>query len=109
MVIMILEAAPASLRGEVTRWLAEVSTGVFVGRVSAVVRDALWDRATERAGSARVMQIWSASNEQGFMMRVYGLAATSVVDIDGLNLIARKDAAWHEAWRRYGTLSASVE
>ena len=31
MVVLVLSAAPASLRGSMTRWLLEVSPGVFVG------------------------------------------------------------------------------
>jgi len=36
MVVLILSAAPASLRGAMTRWLLEVSPGVFVGHLSGV-------------------------------------------------------------------------
>ena len=31
MVVLILSAAPASLRGSMTRWLLEVSPGIFAG------------------------------------------------------------------------------
>ena len=40
--IMIPERVPQSLRGELTRWLLELKAGVFVGRVSAMVRERLW-------------------------------------------------------------------
>ena len=33
MIVLILSAAPASLRGSMTRWLLEVSSGVFVGHL----------------------------------------------------------------------------
>jgi len=41
MVVLILEKVPRSLRGELTRWMIEVDTGIFVGRLSAMVRDLL--------------------------------------------------------------------
>lgn len=44
MVIMILERVPRSLRGELTRWMLEPKTGVFIGTISAMVRDKLWER-----------------------------------------------------------------
>ena len=42
MLVMVLENVPPSLRGELTRWLIEPRPGVFVGHVSALVRDRLW-------------------------------------------------------------------
>ncbi len=41
MVVIILEKVPAGLRGELTRWLLELKAGVFVGKVSAMVRERL--------------------------------------------------------------------
>jgi CRISPR-associated protein Cas2 len=41
MVVIVLSACPAGLRGHLTRWLVEISAGVFVGHVSARVRDLL--------------------------------------------------------------------
>lgn len=31
MVVIVLSACPAGLRGHLTRWLLEISAGVFVG------------------------------------------------------------------------------
>jgi CRISPR-associated protein Cas2 len=39
MVVLILERVPPGLRGELTRWFLEPQAGVFVGRVSAIVRE----------------------------------------------------------------------
>ncbi|MCD6345555.1 MAG: type I-E CRISPR-associated endoribonuclease Cas2, partial [Anaerolineae bacterium] len=44
MVVMILEKVPVGVRGELTRWLLEIKTGVFVGHISARVRDKLWEK-----------------------------------------------------------------
>ena len=32
MVVIVLTACPAGLRGHLTRWLLEISPGVFVGK-----------------------------------------------------------------------------
>lgn len=48
MVIMVLEKIPVSLRGELTRWLFEVHTGVYIGHVSGMVRDLLWEKCSQR-------------------------------------------------------------
>ena len=39
LVVLVLTACPAGLRGHLTRWLLEISPGVFCGRVSARVRE----------------------------------------------------------------------
>ena len=87
MVVMILEKVPASLRGELTRWLIEPHTGVFVGHVNAMVRDRLWDKCCKARRAGGVVQIWSTNTEQRFRMRAAGATKRDVVDYDGLQLI----------------------
>lgn len=88
MVVMTLERVPPRLRGILTRWLVEIQTGVYVGRVSAAVRDLLWARALELAGDGRVAQAWGVSDDQGFGYRIHGDVRRRVVDFDGLRLVA---------------------
>ena len=87
MLVMILEKVPSSLRGELTRWLLEVHTGVFIGDVSAMVRDRLWDKCSRRKSKGRVIQVWSTNTEQGFDLRAEGLTDRQIMDYDGLKLI----------------------
>ena len=44
MVVLVLERVPASLRGELSRWMLEARAGVFIGDVTAMVRDKLWEK-----------------------------------------------------------------
>lgn len=87
MVVLLVERVPASLRGELTRWMLEPRPGVFVGRPSAMVRDRLWEkvRRSKKAGAA--MLIRSADSEQGFAFALSGDTTRAVVDFDGLSLI----------------------
>ncbi|HRW08327.1 MAG TPA: type I-E CRISPR-associated endoribonuclease Cas2e [Caldilineaceae bacterium] len=87
MIVMILEKVPTSLRGELTRWLIEPHTGVFVGHVSAMVRDKLWDKCCEKLKEGGAVQLWNTNNEQRFDMRTFGETKRTVVDFDGLQLI----------------------
>ncbi len=88
MLLMVLEKVPPSLRGELTRWLIEVHTGVYIGDVSALVRDRLWDKCSHRRGKqGGVIQVWSTNTEQGFGLRASGLTARQIVDYDGLKLV----------------------
>jgi len=99
MVVMILERVPRSLRGELTRWLLEIDTGVFIGRVSALVRDLLWQKLTTRAGAGRCALVHSADNEQGFAVRLHGFTDRGVADFDGLSLISVQTAEAKEKLR----------
>lgn len=87
MIVMILEKVSAGLRGELTRWLIEPRSGVFVGHVSARVRDRLWEKSVKRKQSGGVIQIWNTNNEQRFAIRMAGDTSRKLVEVEGLQLI----------------------
>ena len=87
MVVMVLERVSPSLRGELTRWLLETRAGVFVGNVSAEVRDRLWERACKGRGSGAGVLIHRAPTEQGFATQVCGEPGREIVDFEGLTLV----------------------
>ena len=111
MIVMILEKVPTVLRGELSRWLTPVGGGVYVGSVSSLVREELWSLALIKAGQGRVIQIWPCRGEPGYGLRVHGLVDSQLVDLEGLPMIAVKDAPWREAMKRFTphTKSAMVE
>ena len=69
MVVMIMESVPVSLRGELSRWLIEPHPGVFLGHLTAMVRDRLWDRACASCRDGGLIQMWTTNNEQRFAVR----------------------------------------
>lgn len=87
MMVIILKKAPARLRGELTRWLLEPRPGVFVGHVSALVRDLLWNKCCEKDVAGGVLQIWTTNTEQRFKMRAHGDTDRSIIELEGLQLI----------------------
>ncbi len=101
MLVMILEAVSPSLRGELSRWLTPICTGVYVGRVSVLVRDSLWKLAVAKVKTGRVLQAWDQPGEPGYGLRAHGLTNSSLVDLEGLPMIAVQDAAWSEAMARF--------
>ena len=82
-------AVPPGLRGELTRWLAEIGTGVFVGRASALVRDRLWAACVAKADGGTVRMVWRAATDQGFDVRVLNLRGRCGEDVDGRWLVRR--------------------
>lgn len=87
MVVFILENVRPPLRGELSRWLFEVKVGVFTGRVSALVRDELWQLVEKKIGKGSAVMLYSANNEQGFKAQMLGNPSRSLVDIEGLLLV----------------------
>jgi CRISPR-associated protein Cas2 len=87
MVVLLLERVPVSLRGELSRWMIEPKTGVFVGRVSARVRDKLWEKVCAGVKGGAATLVYSALTEQGFAVKSWGNPNRTVVDWEGLQLI----------------------
>jgi CRISPR-associated protein Cas2 len=87
MVIMVLEKVTVALRGDLTRWLIEVRTGVYIGHVNAMVRDKLWERCCKARRAGSIFQAWNTNNEQRFSMRMEGCNDREVVDWEGLYLV----------------------
>lgn len=87
MMTIILENVPKRLRGELTRWLLEPYPNVFIGHVSARVRDFLWEKCKKECKNGGVVQAWSTNTEQHFAMRMEGNTKRSVVDMEGLQLV----------------------
>jgi CRISPR-associated protein Cas2 len=84
---MILERVSPGLRGELTRWLLEPRAGVFVGDVSALVRDKLWELARQRMRSGGGIMVYTTNNEQGFALDLCGDTTRLVRDFEGLSLV----------------------
>ena len=87
MVVIILTSVPTGLRGELTRWMLEPKAGVFLGKLSATVRDRLWQKACRSMGGGSGMLIYPADNEQGFSIQFWGATNRWVVQMEGLTLI----------------------
>lgn len=91
MTIIILTNCPAGLRGFLTRWMMEISPGVFIGGPSARIRQALWDEVHQYADTGRALLAYSTNNEQGFTFETRD-HKWQPIDHDGLTLIRRPKA-----------------
>lgn len=87
MIVVVLENAKPSLRGEISRWLFEIKAGVFAGRISALVRDELWTLIEEKLGNGSAVMLYPQRNEQGFDARMLGNPSRTLVDIEGILLV----------------------
>ena len=77
------------MRGELTRWMLELHAGVFVGNISAMVREKLWEEVCGKLSGGAGILVHSAANEQGFKARFWGLPSRTIEDFEGLFLVRR--------------------
>lgn len=92
MIVITLSECPPALRGDLTKWLQEINTGVYVGQVSARVRDELWNRIIENAKFGRATMVYSTQNEQKLDFRVHN-TLWEPINFDGLKLMLRPSPA----------------
>lgn len=88
MIVITLTDCPPRLRGDLSKWLIEINTGVYVGCVSARVREELWKRVKEHLSNGRATLVFSANNEQKLDFYVHN-TSWFPVDYDGLKLMCR--------------------
>lgn len=93
MIVVSLTNCPPRLRGDLTRWLMELNTGVYVGNVSARVRDEMWQRICEHVRDGRATMVFSTNNEQGMDFRVHNTTWIPT-DFDGIQLMLRPSEAF---------------
>ena len=88
MVVVVLTDCPPKLRGDLSKWFFEINTGVYVGNVSARVRERIWERICENIKHGQATMVYSASGEQKMEFCVHN-TSWKVVDFDGIKLMQR--------------------
>jgi CRISPR-associated protein Cas2 len=105
MLVLTLTHCPPALRGDVTKWLLEIDQGVYVGNVSARVRDLLWERIKEHANCGKAIMVFSSGkSEQKFSFYTHD-SAWQPIDYDGIKLMMRP----HPEWKKHVPPPASNE
>lgn len=87
-VVIVLSDCPPKLRGDMTKWFIEINTGVYVGNLSARVRDEVWGRIEENIGKGHATMVFGAAGEQHMDFRVHN-AYWEPVDFEGIKLMRR--------------------
>lgn len=108
MTVIVLAKCPQGLRGFLSRWLMEISAGVFIGNPSRRVREALWGEVKEYAGNGRALLVYGNDSEQGYAFETFE-HDWEPRDHEGLVLMHRpkKPAAKGRAARKAGWSKAS--
>lgn len=103
MVVVIVSLCPPKLKGDLSKWLYEVFPKVYIGTISARVREHLWKRITSMIGSGKALMVFSAQNEQKMSYYTIGISWISQ-DYDGISLMkhlksnSEKNSAYPESY-----------
>ena len=72
MIVITLSDCPPKVRGDLSKWLIEINTGVYVGQVSARVREELWKRICENLHAGRATMVFhTGGTTDGFSCTQY--------------------------------------
>lgn len=88
MVVITLSNCPPKLRGDLTKWLVEIHTGVYVGQINARIRELLWNRVCSNIKDGQATMVYSYANEQHLAFRTHN-TAWKIRDFDGIKLTMR--------------------
>lgn len=88
MTVLSTTAVPDHVRGALTRWMLEPTPGLYVGTLSARVRDELWRVVSASITDGAAVLIHPEANEQGYTLHAAGERRRVPVDFDGLTLVA---------------------
>ncbi len=88
MLVIVVENAPPRLRGRLAVWMIEIRAGVYIGDLSAKVRDMLWRQVEAGIEDGNAIMAWSTNTESGFDFMTLGENRRLPVEIDGLKLVS---------------------
>lgn len=87
--VITLTKVPSSLRGDLTKWLQEVASGVYVGNLNTKVREKLWDRVKDNLKDGEATISYYYRNEIGYNFETIN-GDREVLDSEGLPLVLIK-------------------
>ena len=97
---------PLSLRGDLTKWMQEIATGVYVGNFNSRIREELWKRIEDSVGNGAVTMSFSSRNEIGYDFKTIH-SHREVVYLDGLPLVSIPSNDMAEGDIKYGFSDAA--
>lgn len=103
--VITLSKTPKSLRGDLTKWMQEISTGVYIGNFNSKVREKLWQRVLENVGTGQATISFNTRNEIGYSFMTHN-TKRKPIDSDGIPLVLI-DNAYESSNQKLGFSDAS--
>lgn len=86
MTVVTLTNVPSALRGDLTKWLQEISVGVYVGNINSRVREQLWNRIIDNINLGQATMTFWKSGELGYDFKIFN-TKREVVYNEGIPLV----------------------
>lgn len=86
MTVITLKKVPNSLRGDLTKWMQEIATGVYIGNFNSRIREKLWNRVLENVGNGEATLSYASQNEVGYLFTTFN-SERRVLDVEGIPLV----------------------
>lgn len=84
--VITVKRVSSSLKGELSKWMQEIATGVYVGNFNTKVREKLWERVKENASKGEATMSFSCRNEIGYQFETFN-TQREVINVDGIPLV----------------------
>ncbi len=87
LMMFITENVTPGLRGELTKWMLQLKPGVFVGTLTSLVGEKLWQKIRQKQKTGGAIWVKATNNEQRFKLKISGSTHWKIRDYDGIQLI----------------------
>lgn len=84
--VITVKNAPMSLRGDLSKWMQEIATGVYVGNFNTKVREKIWMRVNGTIGNGEATLSYYCRNEIGYNFYTKN-TAQRVINHEGIPLV----------------------
>lgn len=88
MLVIVVEKAPARLRGRLALWLLEIRAGIYVGKVSRKTREMIWSNLVSGIEDGNAVMAWSINTESGFDFMTLGANRRMPKEMEGIKLVS---------------------
>ena len=86
MTVITLSKVSSSLKGDLSKWMQEIATGVYIGNFNSKVRDKLWERIQDAVENGEATISYPMRNELGYTLNTLN-TRREIYDSDGIPLI----------------------
>lgn len=84
--LITVKNIPLAVKGDLSKWMQEIATGVYIGNFNSKIREKLWERVKENVGKGEATLSYYARNEIGYSFDTFN-TDRFVKEIDGIPLI----------------------
>lgn len=102
--VITLKKVPPYMRGDLTKWMQEIDTGVYIGNFNTKIREELWKRVKENVGEGEATISYTYRNEIGYKFETLNTQREEI-DFEGIPLVLIKKEEQEEIKENFSNAS----